>query len=87
MSRLYRARQQVVRRIEGGVSLTEPPASTVPTSTFSPDEAWSPSARSRVTVSVVKSFGDTPAHSVTFRPSLNVPTGTSTPAAFLSHAS
>ena len=88
MSRLYRARQQVVRRVDG--TADEPPisrVSTVPTSTFSPDEAWSPSARSRVTVSVGKSFGDTPAHSVTFRPSLNVPIGTSTPAGLRSHAS
>ena len=40
-----------------------------------------------MTVSVVKSFGDTPAHSVTFPPSLNVPIGTSVPAASFSHAS
>ena len=50
MSRLYRARQQVVRQIEGSAlaeaSSREPasrarqsPASTVPTSTFSPEEA------------------------------------------------
>ena len=56
-------------------------------STFSPDEAWSPSARSRVTVSNVKSCGETPAQSVTFLPSLNVPIGTSTPAGFRSQAS
>ena len=30
----------------------------------------------------MKSFGETPAQSVTVRPSLNVPIGTSTPAAF-----
>ena len=59
----------------------------MPTSTFWPDEAWLPSAASRVTVSVVKRSGVTPAHSVTFRPSLNVPIGTSTPAPFRSHAS
>ena len=34
MSRLYRARRQVVRTFEGG----QPPATTEPTSTFSPDE-------------------------------------------------
>ena len=56
--------------------------STVPTSTFSPDDVWSPSARSRVTVSVVNSFGETPAHNVTSWPSLKngagllVPIGT-----------
>ena len=61
--------------------------STVPTSTFSPDEACLPSARSRVTVSVLNSCGETPAHRVTLRPSLNVPTGTSAPARFLNHAS
>ena len=40
MSRLYRARQQVVRRVEGGrpEACDQPPVSTVPTSTFSPDE-------------------------------------------------
>ena len=59
MSRLYRARQQVVRRVDV-TDLVSRRSSTVPTSTFSPDEAWSPSARSRVTVSVVKSFGETP---------------------------
>jgi RNA polymerase sigma-70 factor (ECF subfamily) len=66
MSRLYRARQQVVRQIEGGSA---------------------PSARSRVTVSVLNCFGETPAQSVTFRPSLNVPIGTSTPARLRSQAS
>ena len=79
MSRLYRARQQVVRAVEGEATLRTSCA-TVPTSTFSPDDAWSPSARSRVTVSVVNSFGETPAQSVTSWPSLNVPIGTSTPA-------
>ena len=59
----------------------------MPTRTFSPVELWSPSARSRVTVSVVKLVGVTPAQSVTWRPSLNVPIGTSTPAGFLSQAS
>ena len=43
MSRLYRARQQVVRRVEGGYGLNrsapdQPPVLTFPTSTFSPDE-------------------------------------------------
>ena len=38
MSRLYRARQQVVRRDRRRLSLSRP-VSTVPTSTFSPDEA------------------------------------------------
>ena len=89
MSRLYRARQQVVRRsrVARLKRARQPDVSTVPASTFSPDDAWSPSARSRVTVSVVNSFGDTPAQSVTFSPSLNVPIGTSSPAAFRSHAS
>ena len=85
MSRLYRARQQVVRRLEAALT-RQSPVSTVPASTRSPDEAWSPSACSRVTVSVGKSFGDTPAQSVTSSPSLKVPTGTSTPSAFRSHA-
>jgi RNA polymerase sigma-70 factor (ECF subfamily) len=44
MSRLYRARQQVIRRIEGGPRMTrrgvdQPPRSAVPTSTFWPEEA------------------------------------------------
>ena len=42
---------------------------------------------SRVTVTVLKSLGETPAHNVTFVPSLNVPIGTSTPEALRSHAS
>ena len=66
MSRLFRARRQVVRQIDGATAEPDQPSvATVPTSTFSPDEAWSPSASSRVTVSVGKSTGDTPAHSVT----------------------
>ena len=36
MSRLYRARQQVVRRLEEDA---QPPAPTVPASTFAPDDA------------------------------------------------
>src|SRR5262245_21098103 len=80
MSRLYRA-------LEPGARNDQWLVSPVPTSTFSPDEGWSPSARSRVTLSVGKSFGETPAQSVTLRPSLKVPIGTSTPASFFSHAS
>ncbi|MGY2874050.1 DNA-binding CsgD family transcriptional regulator [Marmoricola sp. URHA0025 HA25] len=59
----------------------------VPSSTTSPEEAWLPSATSRVTVSSGKSCGPTPAHSTTLRPSLNVPIGTSEPAASFSQAS
>src|SRR5206468_4579060 len=58
-----------------------------PVSTRSPDDAGLPPARCRVTVRLGYSGGGTPAHSVTFRASLNVPIGTSTPAAFLSQAS
>src|SRR3954466_14027765 len=56
MSRLYRARQQGVRARDAACP-RQPPVSTAPASTFSPDEPWSPSACSRVTVSVGKSFG------------------------------
>src|SRR5207244_328221 len=49
-----------------------------PVSTRSPDEAGLPPARCRVTVKLGYSVGGTPAHSVTLRASLNVPTGTRT---------
>ena len=40
MSRLYRARQQVVRAVDPAPpERAQPLVSTVPTSTFSPDEA------------------------------------------------
>ena len=71
---------------ESRAAQPESPVLIVPTSTLSPDDDWSLSARSRVTLSVVKSVGGTPAQSVTFRPSLNVPIGTSTPAVLRSHA-
>ena len=38
MSRLYRARQQVVRRIDPRPERSQPSVLTVPTSTFSPDD-------------------------------------------------
>ena len=51
-----------------------------------PDEAWSPSASSSVTVNVENRRGDTPAHSTTSIGSLNVPIGTSTSSASFSQA-
>src|SRR5262245_61436667 len=58
-----------------------------PMSTRSPDDAGPPPARCRVTVKLGNWGGGTPAHNVTFRASLNVPTGTRTPAALFSQAS
>lgn len=58
-----------------------------PIRTTCPDEACPAPATWRVTVSVGKSAGDTPAHNVTSSTSLNVPIGTRTPEAFFSHAS
>ena len=68
MSRLYRARQQVVRGLTAGVVYGSAAGVDRADQHLSPDDAWSPSARSRVTVSVVKSFGETPAHSITSDP-------------------
>ena len=53
---------------------------------LSPDDACSPSARSRVTVTVVKSFGDTPAHRSDLPALVERPDRHGTPAAFRSHA-
>ena len=58
----------------------------VPTRTRSPDDAWSLSAASPVTVRVGKTTGETPAHSTTSAPSLNVPIGTSVPSSLRSQA-
>jgi len=54
-------------------------STAVPTSTRWPEEPWSPSAASWVTVNVGKLTGLTPAHRMTSVPSLKVPIGTSTP--------
>jgi hypothetical protein len=58
-----------------------------PESTRFPDDAWLLPTFCSVTVSVGNLVGGTPAHNVTLVPSLKVPTGTSFPAAFSSHAS
>ena len=63
MSRLYRARQAVVRRVDG--SLPAARAGGADEDLLAGD-LWLPSARSRVTVRSGYSFGDTPAQSVTF---------------------
>src|SRR6478672_4857381 len=51
-----------------------------PTRTRSPDDSALAPARWRVTVKLGYSGGASPAHSVTFSASSNVPTGTRTPA-------
>ena len=63
------------------------PACTWPISTRTPDDSWMLSVFSIVTVIVGNSLGETPDQSVT-RASLelNVPIGTSVPAAFFNHA-
>ena len=69
------------------VAVPGQPACTWPISTRTPDDSWTLSAFSIVTVIVGNSLGETPDQSVT-RPSLelNVPIGTSVPAAFFNHA-
>jgi hypothetical protein len=66
---------------------TQGPMSTGPASTRFPDDAWPWPASCSVIVSAGKLTGETPAHKVTSGPWLKVPTGTSAPAAFFSHAS
>src|SRR5215510_7675131 len=62
-------------------------ARTSPMRTRRPDEVWSLSDASIVTVKVGKSFGETPDQSVTRPPlELKVPIGTSVPAVFFNHA-
>src|SRR5438270_14016631 len=64
----------------------QPDGLIVPISTRRPDEAGLPFAPCSVTVRVRNFVIGTPDHSVTLRPSLNVPTGTRTPAGFLTQA-
>src|SRR6516225_11464849 len=59
---------------------------TCPMRTRCPDEAGLPFACCRVTVIVGYWVGGTPDHNVTSPDWLNVPMGTSIPAAFFSHA-
>ena len=79
------SRRRVGRRRVGRVAISR--GRSCRRARRTPDEAGSPSASSAVTVSVENTDGVTPAHSMTSRPSLNVPIDTSTPSALRSHAS